>query len=420
MATEVLMPQMGYDMAEGTVVRWLKQEGEEVRRGEAIVEIETDKATVEIEAEASGLLRRIVVSQGGTVPVGQVIAYIGAADEALPDTPSADAPAAKSPTAEPPTAEPQDSPAPSAPTPDKAAKAADAPKVSPVARRIADEQGIDVAQVQGTGPGGRVTKDDVLAFAQQAPAEAAREPATAPEPKAAPEPAAATGDVQRIELSRMAQAIARRTHQAKQEVPHYYVSASVDMSRAMDARKQLNADPDSELHISVNDIIIKACAVALGKFTVFNAVFKENHLEVAPHINIGIAIALPEGLIVPALLECERKSLAEIAQESKDLGERTRAGKLRQEEYTGGTFSISNLGMFDVDSFTAIINAPQNAVLAVGAVRQQPVVRDGRIEVGEVMQATLSADHRVTNGADAARFLGEIKRLLENPVPLLG
>ena len=398
MATEVVMPQMGYDMAEGTVVRWLKQEGEEVRRGEAIAEIETDKATVEMEAEASGLLRRIVVSQGNTVPVGQVIAYIGAADEALPDVPSTEAPAAK----------PKEGSSPSAPAPPKTAKeAAGGPKVSPVARRIADEQGIDVAQVQGTGPGGRITKEDVLAFAKGAPAEAA-----------APAPSA-PGEVQRIELTRMAQAIARHTHQAKQDIPHYYVSASVDMSRAMDARKQLNADPDSELHVSVNDVIIKACAVALGKFPVFNSVFKEDHLEVAPHINIGIAIALPEGLIVPALLECERKSLAEIAKESKDLGERTRAGKLRQEEYTGGTFSISNLGMFDVDSFSAIINAPQNAVLAVGAVRQQPVVRDGQIVVGEMMQATLSADHRVTNGADAARFLGEIKRLLENPVPLL-
>ena len=422
MASEVLMPQMGFDMAEGTVVRWLKKEGEEVKRGEVIAEIETDKATIEMEADAAGLLRSIVVGEGSTVPVGQVIAYIGAADETLPDA-SSGAPAAKPPSAEDPSAESKDEPAPAASASTKAAQAGDAPKVSPVARRIAEEQGIDVAQVQGTGPGGRITKEDVLAFAKQGAG-----PAPTPEPApdttdAAPTATPATpvsGEVRRIELSRMAQAIARHTQQAKGEIPHYYVTAGIDMTRAMDMRKQLNSDPDSDLHVSVNDIIIKACAVALVKFPVFNAVFKGDHLEVAAHVNIGIAIALPEGLIVPALLECERKSLAEIAWESKDLGERTRAGRLCQEEYTGGTFSISNLGMFDIDSFAAIINAPQSAVLAVGAVRHQPVVEHGEIVVREVMQATLSSDHRVTNGADAARFLGEINRLLKSPVSLAG
>jgi pyruvate dehydrogenase E2 component (dihydrolipoamide acetyltransferase) len=402
MASEVLMPQMGFDMAEGTVVRWLKKEGDEVKRGEVIAEIETDKATIEMEADASGLLRSIVVGEGSTVPVGQVIAYIGAADETLPDA-SSGAPAAKPPSAEAPSAESKDEPVPAASASTKAAKAGDAPKVSPVARRIAEEQGIDVAQVQGTGPGGRITREDVLAFAKQGTG-----------------PAPVSGEVQRIALSRMAQAIARHTQQAKGEIPHYYVTAGIDMTRAMDMRKQLNSDPDSDLHVSVNDIIIKACAVALVKFPVFNAVFKGDHLEVAAHVNIGIAIALPEGLIVPALLECERKSLDEIARESKDLGERTRAGRLRQEEYTGGTFSISNLGMFDIDSFAAIINASQSAVLAVGAVRYLPVVEHGEIVVREVMQATLSSDHRVTNGADAARFLGEIKRLLESSVLLAG
>ncbi len=415
MATEVVMPQMGYDMTEGTVVKWVRREGDEVKRGDIIAEIETDKATIEMEAEATGLLRKIVVDEGVTVPVGQAIAYIGAADEAIPEPTAASAP----PAAAAPAAEPAALAAPPAQAEPPAGPPASGTRASPVARRTADEQGIDIRLVTGTGPGGRITKDDVLDFAKQqakAPAPAGEPAPAAQAPASQPTPQLEGG--QRIELSRMGQAIARRTQQAKRDIPHYYVSVSVDMTRAMDFRRELNESLGDGAHISVNDIIIKACALALGKFPAFNSVFKEDHLEVPPHVNVGIAIALSEGLIVPAVMECERKSLVEIAKETKSLGERVRAGRLRQDEYTGGTFSVSNLGMYDVDSFAAIIVAPQSAVLAVGTVRSQPVVRDGEVAVRQMMGATVSADHRVTNGANAAEFIVEIKRLLEHPATL--
>ena len=418
MATEIVMPKMGYDMTEGSVVKWVRHEGDTIKRGEVIAEIETDKAVVEMEAEAAGVLRKIVVQEGVKVPVGEAIAYIGTADESIPAGPAAIA-------------------APDTPAPAPAAVVAQAPKggeaaasgsapVSPVARRLADEQGIDLRQVAGTGPGGRVTKDDVLNYAKQqvatpappAPAQAATPPAPAAAPVA---PATTSPIVQngRIELSRMGQAIARRTKQAKQEIPHYYVSVRVDMTRALEFRKEINLSLGEEAHISVNDMIVKACAMALGKFLMFNSVFKDDHLAVAPHINVAIAIALPEGLIVPAVFECERKSLVEIAKETKDLGQRVRAGRLRQEEATGGTFSVSNLGSYQVDNFAAIIVHPQTAVLAVGTVHPQPVVRDDAIVVRQMMDTTLSADHRVSNGTDAAKFINEVKRLLESPLLLL-
>ena len=411
------MPQMGYDMTEGTIVRWTKNEGDEVKRGEIIAEIETDKATVEMEADATGVLRKILVREGVMVPVGQAIAYIGGADESIPDAPAPAAPPKETP--------PTSAQAGPLESKDETAVAeGGVARVSPVARRIADEQGIDIRQVSGTGPGSRITRDDVLNYAKQGaatgppPAPAPDAPATgAPaEPARATAPGATGG---RIELTRMGQAIARRTKQSKQEVPHFYVTVSIDMTRALEARKDLNFSLGEEAHVSVNDMIIKACALALEQYPAFNSIYKEDYLEVAPHVNIGIAIGLPEGLIVPAVLECERKSLVQIARETKDLGQRVRAGRLRQEEATAGTFSISNLGMYHVDSFAAIIVAPQSSVLATGATRPMPVVRDDAIVVRQMMEATLSADHRMTNGTDAARFINEVKRLLESPLLLV-
>jgi pyruvate dehydrogenase E2 component (dihydrolipoamide acetyltransferase) len=405
------MPKMGYDMTEGSVAKWVRHEGDAVKRGEIIAEIETDKAVVEMEAEATGVLRKVLVQEGAKVPVGQAIAYIGTADEPNPAGPASVS-------------------APKAPAPAPATVAALAPKggeaavggdarVSPVARRIAGEQGIDVSQVAGTGPGGRVTKDDVLSYAKRqiaTPEPPPPAPAAAPAAPAVASPLVKNG---RIELSRMGQAIARRTKQAKQEIPHYYVSVQMDMTRALEFRKEINLALGEEGHISVNDLIVKACALALGKFPMFNSVFKDDHLDVSPHVNVGIAIALPEGLIVPAVLECERKSLVQIAKETKDLGQRVRAGRLRQDEATAGTFSVSNLGAYHVDNFAAIIVHPQSAVLAVGTIRPQPVVRDGAIVVRQMMDGTLSADHRVSNGTDAAKFINEVKRLLESPLLLV-
>ncbi|MBI4234182.1 MAG: 2-oxo acid dehydrogenase subunit E2 [Chloroflexi bacterium] len=437
MATKLVMPQMGYDMQQGRVVRWLKQEGQPVNRGEPVAEIETDKAVVEMEAYASGVLRKILVPAGTTVPVGTAIGIIAGAEEPMPEDTLREAAPAQ---ARPPASQVQAPAAAPSPTTEEVQAAPPGElRVSPLARRLAQEKGIDLAKVRGTGPSGRIVEKDILehekgvkappAPAQEAtpapaapPGEAA--PAAAPRAAAPPTAPAPTEKAapRYVELSRMRQAIARLTARSKREVPHFYVTADVDMAAAMELRQQINKALEPQgVRVSVNDLMVKACATTLARFPTFNSFFREDRLQVNPTISIGIAIALKEdqGLIVPAITDCGSKSLVDIAKASKDLVERANQGRLREEEYTGGTFSISNLGMFDVDSFTAIIFPPQAAVLAVGAVRQQPVVREGQVTASQIMKATLSVDHRVADGAQAARFLSEVKRLLENPLSLL-
>ena len=459
MATSIVMPQLGYDMREGTVVRWVKQEGDEVVANEVIAEIETDKAVVEFKPTTGGVLRRIVAGEGEAVPVGQLIAVIGDADEALPDdlaSPAAAPSAAPGPEAAP-------APAPAAApvaassgevraspiarrlarergvdlatvpgtgpggriveadvlaAADAARSAAEAGRVlaSPLARRLAREQGIDLASVTGTGPGGRIVEADINAAAEaQAAAPSAPEPVPAPAPAAAPAPEGA----ERAELSRMRQAIASVTSGSKREAPHFYVAVDVEMTSAMSLRRDINDELPASSRVSVNDLIVKASALAIGKHPKFNSFYRGDYLQMNPSINVGIAIALESGLIVPGIPECENKSLAQIAAASRDLIDRANNGRLQAEEYTGTTYSVSNLGMFDVDSFTAIIFPPHAAILAVGAVKEQPVARDGQLAIAEIMKATLSVDHRVADGAEAAQFLMEIKRLLEKPVSLL-
>ena len=405
MATTVVMPQMGYDMQEGTLVRWLKQEGDAVKRGEPIAEIETDKAVVEMEAYASGVLLKIVIAEGATVPVGQAIAFIGEAGEVIPEGEPAPEPAAKAEAPEAVAARQE------AAGPSEVAVSTNQVRASPLARRLAEEKGIDLAQVPGTGPGGRITRDDILAYEARA-SEAA--PAAPPSEEAH---APSVGEV--VPLTRMRQAIARRTAQSKREAPHFYVTADVDMTLAMTLRQQINETLGGEARVSVNDLIVKACALTLVKFPTFNAFFEEDHLRMNPGINVGIAVAVEQGLLVVSLGDCRDRSLVDISRVSKEVVERAQRGVLREEAYTGSTFSISNMGMFDVDSFSAIIYPPQAAVLAVGTVRKQPVVRDDQITIAQVMKATLSTDHRVADGAQAAQFLVEIKRVLESPVTLL-
>ena len=401
---------MNYDMRVGTVVRWHKAEGDTVSRGEVIAEIETDKATVEMESFWDGILGKIVVEEGRAVPVGEVLAVVTEPGEAVPPM------------------------EPSFPTPSPsgreeaegrgegiAAATVSPPgstthvKASPIARRLVREKGIDLAAVTGTGPGGRVTEADVLGYNPSPPG---------PSPSGRGE-AEGRGEgvtaADRIDLSRMRQAIAGVTSRSKREAPHFYVTSEIDMDRAVDLRAQLNEalrEGDGP-RVSVNDLIVKAAAKALEAFPKFNASFKGDHLELHSDVNIGIAVALEEGLILPAIAACSEKSLQEIAAASTDLVGRAQGGTLRAEEYTGGTFSISNLGMFDVDSFAAIIYPPNAAVLAVGTVKEQPVVRNRQVTVAHVMKATLSVDHRVADGAEGARFLMEVKRYLENPMSLL-
>ena len=412
MATNVVMPQMGYDMREGTVVRWYKQEGETVDRGEVIADIETDKATVEFEAYTGGVLGRIVAEAGIAVPVGELIAIITEPGESVPEVAApAASPAQAAPAAS--------APAPAAPEPEPPAAPASASdggvRASPIARRLARERGIDLSLVTGSGPNGRITERDVENY-EAAPA--APEPAPAATATPAPPPVAAPAD-SRIELSRMRQTIARVTSDSKSTAPHFYVTAEIDMGKAMALRRDVNDESDPENRVSVNDLMVKACALALARHPKFNSFFRGDHLEVHGAMNIGIAIALESGLILPGVSNCEGKSLLQIAAATKDLIARANSGTLRNEEYSSTTFSISNMGMFDVESFTAIIYPPHAAILAVGSVKQQPVVRDGELAVGTMMKATLSTDHRVADGAEAAQFLMEIKRVLENPVSLL-
>ena len=415
MATSIVMPQMGYDMKEGTVVRWHKKEGDSVARGEVLADIETDKATVEFEAYTAGVVRKILAEEGVPIPVGQLIAVIADADEQLPDDLMAaeSAPSSEEHFSESgeiddsPVGTPQGDPG---PTPPPAAPTGEV-RASPIARRLARERSIELTLITGTGPGGRIIEQDVLAY---------EEPTAAPTPSTEgpglpPEPVTA----ERVDLTRMRQAIARVTADSKRETPHFYLSADVDMSKAMELRQGINESVPSESRVTVNDLIVKSCAIALQQYPKFNAFFRGDHLQMNANINIGIAIALESGLILPAINTCESKSLVEIATASRDLIARAHTGTLRNEEYSGTTFSISNLGMFDVDSFAAIIYPPHAAILAVGRVKEQPVARDGRVVVAQMMTATLSVDHRVADGTEGAQFMMEIKRLLESPVSLV-
>ena len=404
------MPQMGYDMVEGTLVRWIKSEGDEVKRGEPVAEIETDKAVVEMESTANGLLRKILASEGATVPVGHPIGIIGSADEDIaglivdeaPAPASADAPSTEV------AAEPA-APAPAA----EAQPAADGErvKVSPVARKLAEERGIELSQVKGTGPGGRITREDVLNFE---PGQAA-----SPPPQAAPAAPTPAGEPVRVELSRMRQGIARATSQSKNGTPHFYITIEIDMTDAMALRSQINQKFEGAQRVSVNDMVLKATVESLKKHSGLNASYRGDYLETYPYIHLGMAIATEQGLMVPAIVNAQDKSLTDLAEATKDLAERAGQGRLRQEEYTG-TFSTSNLGMFGVDEFSAIILPPQAATLAISAVKKRPVVAaDDQVVVRQMMNVTLSIDHRVSDGVESAKFLAEAKRLLENPALLL-
>lgn len=410
MVNEVVMPKMGYDMIEGTIVRWRKDEGDEVTRGEVIAEVDTTKVTVEVEAYTAGVLRKILVPEGQTVPVGHVIAVIADRDEPIPGLEVKAAPAEK--------AAPVATGA-STPVATVAVTGEEASRIaaSPVARRIAHEQGVHLNLIRGTGPGGRIVKDDVETFLAERPVEA---PRPAPTPVAAA-PAAAPQDIpyEDRDLSRIRQTVARRMAESKRVAPHFYVTSDIDMTEALKLRKGLNALLGEGARISVTDMLMKGVAKTLQDFPEVNASFAEGKLRVYGRINIGVAVALEQGLVTPVIPDCDKKPLSQIAQEAKELVERARTGRLRPEHFSPGTFTISNLGMFDVEEFVAIINPPEAAILAVGSVIPRPVVVNGEVKVAERMRVTLSADHRVLDGATAARFLQRFKVFLEQPLHLV-
>jgi len=423
MASRVVMPKLSDTMEEGRILRWLKQVGDAVETGQALAEVETDKATVEMEAYANGTIRKLIATEGQFVKVGDLIAIIGAPDEdvsALVPAAGAAAPLVS------PAPAPPSVPAPKPPQPTAhpaAAAGGPAPtgrslKASPLALRMAAEAGVDLGRLQGTGPQGRIIKRDIEA-AMAAPAVSAAPAASRagvpPRARSLSLVAAreAGPESQDVELSAVRRTIAKRLVQSKGPVPHFYLTIDVAMDRVWDAYKALR---DQKSSISVNDIIVKAAALALRQHPEINASFAGDHIKVFSRVHIGMAVALEDGLITPILRDADLKPLEEISEEARSLAERARAKKLQPNEYTGATFSISNLGMMGIEEFSAIINPPEAAILAVGSVRQVPVVVDGALAIGWRMKATLSVDHRVADGAAGARFLQTLRRFLEHPL----
>jgi pyruvate dehydrogenase E2 component (dihydrolipoamide acetyltransferase) len=423
MATKVIMPKLSPTMEEGQISRWLKKEGDKVSMGEPLAEIDTDKATMEMQALGNGVLRKILIGEGQSAPLGQTIAVIGEPDEDIAAMLS-EAPA-QPPQQEQKKEEPAPQPAPEQPQPQpqpqaKAAAAANGRQpqatptdsgrmiVSPLAARMAAEAGIDLRSLQGSGPGGRIIKRDIEA--------AISKPAPAPAPSYIQQ---AGASAYRDEpASQIRQTIAKRLVTSLGPVPHFFLTTDIEMDRAAEMRKGINA-LDPELKISINDIIIKVVAAALIQHPEVNASYQEKIVRYYEQADIGVAVAIEDGLITPVVRAANQKTLSQIAAEVRELAERARSKRLKPEEYTGATFSISNLGMFGIDEFTAVINPPEGAILAVGAMTAKPVVRENEIVIRQMMRVTMSCDHRVIDGATGARFLQTFKKILENPLYLV-
>lgn len=438
MATKVIMPKLSPTMEEGQISRWLKKEGDKVSMGEPLAEIDTDKATMEMQALANGVLRKILINEGQSAPLGQIIAVIGEPNEDIASL-LAEAPSA-APKQEQPKQEPQQ-PAPPPPPQQPQAKAAAAGStqpagavangrqpqaaasdsgrmiVSPLAARMAAEAGIDLRSLQGSGPGGRIIKRDIEAAISQ-PQAAPAQPAYPRVVEAGEFPQVAASPYRDEPASEIRKVIAKRLVTSIGPVPHFFLTTEIEMDRAAEMRKGINA-LDPELKISVNDIVIKVAAAALRQHPEVNASFQGNFIRYYEHADIGVAVAIPDGLITPVVRSADQKPLSEIAAEVRELAERARSRKLKPEEYTGASFSISNLGMFGIDEFTAVINPPEGAILAVGAMSAKPVVRDNEIVIRQMMRVTMSCDHRVIDGATGAKFLQTFKKILENPLYLV-
>ena len=456
--TKVVMPKLSEQMESGKIIKWLKKEGDRIQSGDILAEVETDKADVEMEAFGAGVLRKILVPAGNKVTVGSLIGVIADESEDINSVvaqagggapaaaaqgaaaPSAAKPAmADRPAAVPPQPKSEDLAA-RKPAPSKGPEAPASPRVaevvaqqpaasmapaqpsadggrvkaSPLARKIAAQSGVDLKLIHGSGPGGRIVRRDVEAAQSSPPAAAAAAPALRP----VAQPSVSGPEFEDVPLTPMRSAIAKRMPLSKAPVPHFYVTSEVAMDRAWALREELNA-LEGQPKISVNDFIIRACALTLLHHPGVNASFQGESIRVFHRVHMGIAVALEEGLITPVLRDAHAKSLAQIAVEARDLAERARQRKLRTQEMSGATFSISNLGMFDVRDFSAIINPPEGAIVAVGAVRKVPVVTEDGLGVGRRMALTISCDHRVMDGAMGARYLQDVKKLLEEPLRLL-
>ncbi len=448
---EVIMPKMGDAMEEGTLVKWLKSEGDEVSEGDAIAEIETDKVTLELEAEDSGTLAQLIADEGQDIPVGEAIAFIAGEGEEVPERAAGggtEAEAEEEEGGDEGGGEAQTATQTEAPE-EEEEEAAEQPqadgrpdghfRASPIVRRLAEENELDLSRIEGSGPAGRIVERDVRAAIEsgtaqrtdgQADGQADVEAPEAPQPEQAemqgfqparlPEPTEAPG-TQLVEPTRMMRVIGERMTESKQHVPHFYATVEVKMDAAMALRKQLNAQLEAEgVKLSVNDFVMKAAAVALRNYPNLNALYTTRGIELHDKVDMAMAVALDQGLITPVIRDIGSKGLAQISRESKDLATRAREGGLKPEEYQGGTITVSNMGMFGIDSFTAIINPPQAAIIAVSSIERRPTYdENGEVVPGQFMKLTLSADHRIANGRDGALYMAEVKKTLENPVLLM-
>ncbi|HSM03006.1 MAG TPA: pyruvate dehydrogenase complex dihydrolipoamide acetyltransferase [Longimicrobiales bacterium] len=443
MITKVHMEALSPTMEEGQIVRWLKSEGEDVANGDILAEIETDKATMELVARGDGVLRVVMLPEGGTAPVGEVIAVIADADEDISEFQGQGGPADEAGAEEggedagdaapaEGAADAQDADGGAEETQPAPAPAADeAPegrvKASPLARRLAEEAGLDLSAIPGSGPGGRVVKRDVeearegAASAPSAPREAPASPErpAAPAPEAWADAGASEGYVE-VKVSQMRKTIAKRLTESLSPVPHFFLTIEVDMSRVLEARKTINevVEKDGD-RISVNDFIIKAAAGALRRHPSCNAAWHGDTIRRFDHVHVGVAVAVEDGLITPVVKHADRKGLVQISREVKELAGRARKKRLQPDEYTGSTFSISNLGMFGIREFTAIINPPEAGILAIGETKEIPVAVDGEVVVRPRMRVTMSCDHRVIDGATGAAFMATLKAMLEEPSAIL-
>lgn len=421
MVDTVIMPKLGFDMAEGTLVRWLVKVGEPVKKGAVLAEIETDKATVEVDSNFDGVLARYLVEPGAIVPVNTPIALVVAPGESLE---VAAEPVEAHPGVAPEVA-PEAAPEAAPVQPPTAPEAVEGRlpggvMASPLARRLAKEMRVDLSAVPGSGPSGRILKRDVEAYLMAPAREAAPAVrAPAPQPIPAPLPFAAAPADQVLPLNRLRAAIGRRMVEAKQQAPHFYVTHEYDVEALMALRKQVNALLPEDEKISVNDFIVKAVALALRTFPNLNASLQGEQIVQHGAVNVGVAVAVEGGLLTVVCHDADRKPVRQIAAEVRSMAERARQGKVRPDDIEGSTFSVSNLGMFDVESFTAILNPPEAAILAVGSARQIPVVKGDQVLPGWRMKATISVDHRVSDGAEAARFLQALTAYLEQPLRLL-
>jgi pyruvate dehydrogenase E2 component (dihydrolipoamide acetyltransferase) len=465
---EIVMPRLSDSMEEGTILQWLKSAGDEIAVGDELVEIETDKANMAYESDVAGTLGEILVQEGETVAIGTPIARVGESAEGSEREPAGPVMEQGSSSSQAAGEEPERVPAgpvmeqgtsssqaageepSSMPPADEAPRAAEAeapaesvsdgdghrPKASPLARRLAKEKGLDLSELHGSGPGGRIVKADVESASsagdavagvphsagREAPehmGEAAAGGPAAAAPGPAPSPETAKGQVSYEELSKLQSTVARRMAESKATAPHFYLRAEVDMSRAVEGRARLKgAAGEGEVVPSFNDMVVKACALALHEHPRANGAYRDGRYELYSRVNVGVAVAARDALVVPTVFDADRKGLRQIATESRALAERVREGQITPPELSGATFTVSNLGMYGIDGFSAVINPPQAAILAVGAIVERPVVREGEISTAHLMQADLACDHRILYGAEGAEFLARIRTLLEEPLAL--